>query len=256
MAQIALGVVGGIIGGIVSSGNPAAISAGFAIGYGIGSVAFAPKTPTQNVVGPRLNDTRIMDADPGGAIAIPGGITRIAGTVMWAGPMVETEHTEEFEGGGKGGGGGGGGSSTTYTYSRSCAVLVCEGEIDGIGKIWADSKLLRDYRGAVAASGIQQCTTEQINTYRTLASAWLVANGYAGDPTTLSLYQLNVATLAQEELDPSSDPRPILNCGYNAGEYPGTAVVGGHDGGDPSAGTGNSTAGDDGGPGGEGEGEG
>jgi hypothetical protein len=57
-------------------------------------------------------------------------------------PTSSEETKTTTQGGGKGGGGGGKVKTTEYLYYASFAVALCEGPITGIGRIWADGKLL------------------------------------------------------------------------------------------------------------------
>ena len=66
---------------------------------------------------------------------------RIGGNIVWATDFREETKTTT-QGGGKGGGGGGKVKTTEYFYYASFAVALCEGPITGIGRIWADGKLL------------------------------------------------------------------------------------------------------------------
>ena len=69
------------------------------------------------------------------------GRMRIGGNIIWATDFREETKTTT-QGGGKGGGGGGKVKTTEYFYYASFAVALCEGPITGIGRIWADGKLL------------------------------------------------------------------------------------------------------------------
>ena len=68
------------------------------------------------------------------------GRMRIGGNIIWATDFREETRTTT-EGGGKGGGGAKV-TTTEYLYSASFAVALCEGPITGIGRIWADGKVL------------------------------------------------------------------------------------------------------------------
>ena len=64
----------------------------------------------------------------------------MGGNIIWATDFREETKTTT-QGGGKGGGGGKV-KTTEYLYYASFAVALCEGPITGIGRIWADGKLL------------------------------------------------------------------------------------------------------------------
>ena len=85
--------------------------------------------PGKGQDGPRMTDLHVHNSSYGVMIPIVYGTIRIAGNVIWATDWVEHEqHT----------GGKGGPESTSYTYTISYAVAICEGEIAGVLRIWAD----------------------------------------------------------------------------------------------------------------------
>ena len=132
MAQLAFAVVGGIIGGPI----------GWAIGAAVGQALFPGSLPDQ--AGPRIGDLRAQQSQYGAAIPIVYGTTRIAGQVIWSTPLLETATTRDA-----GGKGGPSQSQTAYSYRVSMAVMLCEGPVVGIRKIWADGKLI--YNTSAAA---------------------------------------------------------------------------------------------------------
>ena len=99
--------------------------------------------------GPRLPEIPIQTSTDGAPMARIWGRARIAGQVIWASRYLE--HAVKTSSGGKGGGP----SQVDYSYSISFAVGLCEGEIAGIGRVWANGTLLdtsglamRAYTGA------------------------------------------------------------------------------------------------------------
>ncbi|WP_021171276.1 hypothetical protein SOV_35580 [Sporomusa ovata DSM 2662] len=98
---------------------------------------FGPKAP--NATGSRMSDLSIQCSTYGVAINKVYGTTRIAGNVIWGTNFVE--HKKEESPGGKGGGGG---KTTTYSYTISFAIGLCEGEITGFNRVWADGKEVTD----------------------------------------------------------------------------------------------------------------
>ena len=82
--------------------------------------------------GPRLETLHIQSSRDGAPMARVYGRARIAGQVIWAARVNEII-TEE-----KRGGKGGGPRNRNYKYTISFAVGLCEGEILGIGQIWAN----------------------------------------------------------------------------------------------------------------------
>ncbi|RYH11175.1 glycoside hydrolase/phage tail family protein [Tropicimonas sp. IMCC6043] len=83
----------------------------------------------------KIERFRLTGASEGTAIGTHYGRVRSGGQVIWSSRFRERVKKEEV--GGKGGGGGG---TTTkkYSYSISLAVALCEGQILGVGRIWAD----------------------------------------------------------------------------------------------------------------------
>jgi hypothetical protein len=148
MASIILAAAGTAIGGSVG-GSILGVSAA-AIGGAVGSIAgaaidswlVASMAPTQRMAGQRLDTLQITSSTEGAVIPRVFGAMRIGGNIVWATDFREETETTRQGGGGKGGGGGGGTEVTEYFYFASFAVALCEGPITGIGRIWADGKLL------------------------------------------------------------------------------------------------------------------
>jgi hypothetical protein len=144
MATLVLGAVGSAIGGSIG-GNLLGISAvtiGGFIGSSVGSLVdswiVSSLAPAQRIEGARLDGLRITSATEGAVIPRLFGRMRIGGNIIWATDFRE-ETKSTTQGGGKGGGGGKV-KTTEYLYSASFAVALCEGEITGIGRVWADGK--------------------------------------------------------------------------------------------------------------------
>jgi hypothetical protein len=129
MTQTALTIVGYAVGSYFGYPQLGAI-----VGAYVGAQVAA-----KDVVGPRINDTQQQQSSYGAAIPKTYGGNRIAGTLIWAGPMQNIEHSES---------GKGGPSITTYTAVRSFAILVGEGPVVAIRRMWADTKLILDYSDA------------------------------------------------------------------------------------------------------------
>ena len=139
MAQVVLGGIGGLIGGGV----------GHAIGAALGGVVdrgLIGALSSARQRGPRLETLRIQSTAEGAPMVCAFGRARVTGQVIWAARFLERRNES--------GGGKGGPRAIDYAYSLSFAVAVCEGPIDGIGRVWADGALLdqtgvamRVYRG-------------------------------------------------------------------------------------------------------------
>jgi hypothetical protein len=143
MATLVLGAVGSAIGGSIGGTllGLSSVAIGGMIGSTIGSVVdnwvVSSLAPTQRIEGARLDSLRITSATEGAVIPRLFGRMRIGGNIIWA-----TDFREEVSTTTQGGGKGGGPKvrTTDYLYYASFAVALCEGEIAGIGRIWADGK--------------------------------------------------------------------------------------------------------------------
>ncbi|WP_075223168.1 baseplate multidomain protein megatron [Acuticoccus yangtzensis] len=145
MATLVLGAVGtaigGAVGGTVLGLSGAAIGGivGSTVGSVIDSWLVSQLAPTQRIEGARLDSLRITSSTEGAVIPRLYGRMRIGGNIIWA-----TDFREEVETSTQGGGKGGGPKvkTTEYLYYASFAVALCEGPITGIGRVWADGKLM------------------------------------------------------------------------------------------------------------------
>lgn len=136
MASLVLGALGYALGG------PLGGLIGSSIGGLIDRQIFATNT---TVEGNRLDDLTVSISSYGAAIPrVWGPENRINGNIIWSTGLRETEQRDKQSAGGKGGGSTV--TNVTYTYDASLAVLICRGPIGGIGRIWADSKLIADFR--------------------------------------------------------------------------------------------------------------
>ena len=85
--------------------------------------------------GPRLESFRAMSSTDGAPLPRVYGRARVGGQVIWATNL--KEHVEE-EKVGKGGGP----TQRNYSYTISFAVALCEGEIAGVERIWANGEVI------------------------------------------------------------------------------------------------------------------
>lgn len=91
---------------------------------------------SSNYEGPRLGDVHLQTSMEGAGIPIIYGKIRLAGQIIWASKFIESSETSSV------GGKGGGPTQTDYSYSLHFAVGLCEGPLDGIGRIWANGEIL------------------------------------------------------------------------------------------------------------------
>jgi len=141
MATILLSAVGASVGASIG-GSVLGISAAV---LGRAAGATDGKLLDQRLLGSgaapvesgRVDQFRIMGSGEGQSIARVFGRIRVPGHVIWSSRF--NEHVAQ-SGGGKGGSAGP--KRLDYTYTISLAIVLCEGEISRIGRIWADGNLL------------------------------------------------------------------------------------------------------------------
>jgi hypothetical protein len=128
-AGAALGtLIGGPLGGVLGR------AAGALAGNALDQQIFGKK---QKHEGPRLSDLRVMASEEGAAIPALWGRMRFSGQVIWATNLIEEASTNTKKASAKGGPKV---KTTTYAYYANFAVGLCEGEIDRIGRVWADGR--------------------------------------------------------------------------------------------------------------------
>ncbi|SFR97966.1 phage tail protein [Sphingomonas jatrophae] len=136
MATLVLSTVGTLVGGPIGG------AVGALIGQSLDQRMLAPSRR-----GPRLGDLSVQTSSYGSAIPHIFGMLRVAGTVIWSTDLIEDRY--------KSGGGKGQPKVTNYSYSASFAVALSGRAIRGVGRIWADGKLLRgaggDWKSGIAA---------------------------------------------------------------------------------------------------------
>ena len=127
MAQVILGGVGRAVGGPLGS------AIGSALGAQVDRLAIGSLEPPRQV-GPRLGGLQVQGASEGAPIPAALGRVRVVGQVIWAARFLEHRREQSA--------GKGGPRTVDYGYSLSFAVGLCEGPIDGIGRVWADGEPL------------------------------------------------------------------------------------------------------------------
>lgn len=128
MATLILTAVGSAIGGPVGG------AIGAALGRSLDQTWLGPKARS----GPRLSDLAVQGSSYGTPLPLVFGAMRVAGTLIWATALRETRHSS---------GGKGAPRTTSFSYSLSFAVALSARRLTGIGRIWADGKLLRGAAG-------------------------------------------------------------------------------------------------------------
>ncbi len=159
MAQMILSSVGQAVGGPIGS------VIGATIGRAIDQRVVSGLEPARQK-GPRLEMLKVQGTAEGAPMACVFGRARVTGQVIWAARFLEGRHTSS--------GGKGGPRTVEYDYSLSFAVALCEGEIDGIGRVWADGGLM-DLSGVtmrVHRGGVEQMPDPLIEAVEGLAPAY------------------------------------------------------------------------------------
>ena len=138
MATVVLQYAGAALGTLI--GGPVGGIAGRAAGAIAGNVIDQRLFgKTRNTEGPRLTDLRVMASEEGAAVPVMWGRMRLSGQVIWASNLIEVSNTSSAKASGKGGAKAAA-KTTTYSYFANFAVGLCEGVIDGIGRVWADGR--------------------------------------------------------------------------------------------------------------------
>jgi hypothetical protein len=145
MATILLQAAGAFLGGVLGpAGTAIGSAAGALAGYAMDRALI---DSTRHVEGPRLTGARPFTAEEGASIPRIYGAARLGGTLIWATRFEETRTTKRQ-------GSKGGARVTEYSYFANVAFALCEGEIAGIRRIWADGREIdrnnleiRIYRG-------------------------------------------------------------------------------------------------------------
>ncbi len=131
MATLLLQVAGSVIGSVF---GPVGAIIGSAAGALAGNVIDNQLlASTRRMEGPRLDAMQPFTAEEGKAIPRVYGTMRVSGTLIWAARFEEERRTERQ-------GGKGGPKVTTYSYLGNFAFALCEGEIAGVRRVWADGK--------------------------------------------------------------------------------------------------------------------
>ena len=132
MASVALGVAGGFIGNVIAPGVGAKY--GWAVGTLLGAALEGSKSATQNLG--KLDSLDITGSGYGAPIPWVYGRHRLAGNVIFSTRLLETSEKSGVRLLGT--------RRRTYSYSVSCAVMICRGPITAVHKIWADDLLIYD----------------------------------------------------------------------------------------------------------------
>ena len=87
----------------------------------------------------RILSLQVQQSSQGLTLPVIYGRTRVAGNLIWYGDFVTIEKKTTTQQGGKGGGGVKQ-VDIAYTYEAAVMLALCEGEIQGVGRIWRDKE--------------------------------------------------------------------------------------------------------------------
>jgi len=135
MATLIFTALGTVLGGPI----------GGALGAMVGSQLDSAIFGSRSRQGPRLKDLSVTTSAYGAALPRHFGKMRVGGTIIWATDLVEHASTSST--------GKGKPTLTTYSYTSSFAVALASRPIAGLGRIWADGKLLRGAAGDLKVGG-------------------------------------------------------------------------------------------------------
>ena len=135
MATLALSAVGTALGGPV----------GGALGALVGQAIDQQLLGQGPRRGPRLGDLSIQTASYGTPIPRVYGSMRVAGSVVWADEIKESEQAVS--------GGKGASDVLRFSYTASFAVALSSRRAVRIGRVWADGQLLRGAAGDLKVGG-------------------------------------------------------------------------------------------------------
>ncbi|HFC05525.1 MAG TPA: hypothetical protein ENJ55_07445, partial [Rhizobiales bacterium] len=140
MATLVLQAAGQAVGGFLGGPFGAVLgrAAGAMAGSFIDQTLFGPGT--RRLEGPRLKELHLLGSTEGAPIPKVYGRVRISGQVIWATRFEEVANTRTGRSGGKGGASQPKTKITEYAYYANFAVGLCQGEINRIGRVWADGK--------------------------------------------------------------------------------------------------------------------
>lgn len=133
MATIVFNAVGTYLGGPIGG------AIGSLVGRQVDATLFGPSRQ-----GPRLKELAVTTSSYGQPLPRHFGRMRVAGSIIWATDLVEHSETQGSKGAP---------AVTTYSYTANFAVALSSRPIRGIGRIWADGKLLRGEAGNLKVGG-------------------------------------------------------------------------------------------------------
>lgn len=171
LLTLAGGIAGAIAGFFV--GGPSGAAIGFSIGAGL-AAGFEEKPGIETG---RISDLRVTGASYGNNVSRVYGTVPVPGSMVWTSGLIEKKDKNK-EGGGLFSTGT---EVTTFKYFMDVAYLLCEGEIEGVGRIWFNGELLFD--GRSTASAIDKATDGK---YWDSLTIYTGSETQTADPTIVS----------------------------------------------------------------------
>ena len=112
-----------------------AVNVGGQLALSYASSAISRLFDNRTFEGPRLESFRVMSSTDGAPLPRIYGRARVGGQVIWASNLKEHVEDEKV-------GKGGGPTQRDYSYTISFAVALCEGEIAGVERVWANGEII------------------------------------------------------------------------------------------------------------------
>ena len=190
------------MGSVVLLGPVIGPDAAFLVGMTLGRMLFPTENKTEM---PEVANFPIQRSDKGTPVPVVYGTRKVAGNIVWMGPL--TSYTTESSGSGGGGKGGGGGGAETgeVRYRISLLISVCHGPAEII-KSWAgkhDVELssFTLFNGDDNGDSINALTGEDYSHYRNVCCAF--ANDFdLGTSTSVPNFTFEAAAGRYDEIFP------------------------------------------------------
>ena len=122
------------------------------VAQGFAARAISSLLSKRRDTGARLEELHVLSSTDGASMPIVYGRVRLGGQVIWADQPIE--HQINRRAGGKGGP-----RISERKYTLSLAIGLCEGKIDGIGRIWADGAV---FEGTLTSMRVYPGTETQL----------------------------------------------------------------------------------------------
>lgn len=204
------------------------------------------KTSTISNSEQRILSLQVQQSSQGLTLPVVYGRARVAGNLIWYGDFTTIETKTTTRQGGKGGGGVQQ-EDISYTYEAAVMMALCEGEIQGVGRIWRDKEKfesLSQLRLNLAKGGDEQPTWTHLQQPKHQAQAINYSGtAYIYSPNyeltkSAQIYQHNfevIGKMGYSSSIPDANPSEIIRdmltnqnygCGFPAENLGDTSVYG------------------------------